>query len=155
MNNAGYKSYMQWKNSRSGTAYLQYNDSKQLLKAAESVEPSKKTERRSSTPSNVTQSKKSKSNYFRKKFSKILEKPLEKVINFQLVDEKRVDVKLSFFPEPNVISIFREHQMQYNPEIKEWMLQFTNYISLFNALMKSDSSKYNRYNVRKRKNRTT
>ena len=57
MNNAGYKSYMQWKNSRSGTAYLQYNDSKQLLKAAESVEPSKKTERRSSTPSNVTQSK--------------------------------------------------------------------------------------------------
>ena len=90
MNNAGYKSYMQWKNSRSGTAYLQYNDSKQLLKAAESVEPSKKTERRSSTPSNVTQSKKSKSNYFRKKFSKILEKPLEKVINFQLVDEKYI-----------------------------------------------------------------
>ena len=72
MNNAGYKSYMQWKNSRSGTAYLQYNDSKQLLKAAESVEPSKKTERRSSTPSNVTQSKKSKSNYFRKKFSKLV-----------------------------------------------------------------------------------
>ena len=143
MNNAGYKSYMQWKNSRSGTAYLQYNDSKQLLKAAESVEPSKKTERRSSTPSNVTQSKKSKSNYFRKKFSKILEKPLEKVINFQLVDEKRVDVKLSFFPEPNVISIFREHQMQYNPEIKEWMLQFTNYISLFNALMNLGEFKLN------------
>ena len=136
MNNAGYKSYIQWKNSRSGAAYLQYNDSKQLLKAAESIEPSKKTKRRSSTPSNVTQSKKSKSNnLFRKKFSKILEKPLEKVITFQLVDEKRVDVKLSFFPEPNVISIFREHQMQYNPEIKEWMLQFTNYISLFNALM--------------------
>ena len=144
MNNAGYKSYIHWKNSRSGAAYIQYNDSKQLLKAAESIEPSKKTERRSSTPSNVTQSKKSKSNnYFRKKFSKILEKPLEKVINFQLVDEKRVDVKLSFFPEPNVISIFREHQMQYNPEIKEWMLQFTNYISLFNALMNLGEFKLN------------
>ena len=144
MNNAGYKSYIQWKNSRSGNAYLQYNDSKQLLKAAESIEPSKKTERRASTPSNVTQSKKSKSNnFFRKKFSKILEKPLEKVINFQLVDEKRVDVKLSFFPEPNVISIFREHQMQYNPEIKEWMLQFTNYISLFNALMNLGEFKLN------------
>ena len=144
MNNAGYKSYIQWKNSRSGAAYLQYNDSKQLLKAAESIEPSKKTKRRSSTPSNVTQSKKSKSNnLFRKKFSKILEKPLEKVITFQLVDEKRVDVKLSFFPEPNVISIFREHQMQYNPEIKEWMLQFTNYISLFNALMNLGEFKLN------------
>ena len=141
MNNAGYKSYIQWKNSRSGAAYLQYNDSKQLLKAAESVNPKNKTGRRSS--SNATHSKNSKSNFFRKKFSKMLEKPLEKVINFQLVDEKRVDVKLSFYPEPNVISIFREHQMVYDKEIEEWILPFTNYTSVFNALMNLGEFKLN------------
>jgi len=141
MNNAGYKSYIQWKNSRAGAAYLQYNDSKQLLKAAESVNPKNKTGRRSS--SNATHSKNSKSNFFRKKFSKMLEKPLEKVINFQLVDEKRVDVKLSFYPEPNVISIFREHQMVYDKEIEEWILPFTNYTSVFNALMNLGEFKLN------------
>ena len=143
MNNAGYKSYIQWKNSRAGAAYLQYNDSKQLLKAAESVNPKNKTGCRSSTPSNATHSKNSKSNFFRKKFSKMLEKPLEKVINFQLVDEKRVDVKLSFYPEPNVISIFREHQMVYDKEIEEWILPFTNYTSVFNALMNLGEFKLN------------
>ena len=141
MNNAGYKSYIQWKNSRAGAAYLQYNDSKQLLKAAESVNAKNKTGRRSS--SNATHSKNSKSNFFRKKFSKMLEKPLEKVINFQLVDEKRVDVKLSFYPEPNVISIFREHQMVYDKEIEEWILPFTNYTSVFNALMNLGEFKLN------------
>ena len=39
MNSTGYKSYIQWKNSRSGTAYIQYNDSKQLLNVAEKVNP--------------------------------------------------------------------------------------------------------------------
>ena len=138
MNNAGYKTYLQWKNSRSGTTYLQYNDSKHILNATESsIPPTKQRNRSTSTNRNKSQSKKSKSksNFFRKKYSKMLEKPVEKVITFQLVDEKRVDVNLSFFPEPNIISIFREHQTNYIQEIKEWTLPFTNYISLFNTLM--------------------
>ena len=138
MNNAGYKTYLQWKNSRSGTTYLQYNDSKHILNATESsIPPTKQRNRSTSTNRNKSQSKKSKSksNYFRKKYSKMLERPIEKVITFQLVDEKRVDVNLSFFPEPNIISIFREHQTNYIQEIKEWTLPFTNYISLFNTLM--------------------
>ena len=73
----------------------------------------------------------------------MLDKPLEKVVNFQLVDDRRVDVKLGFYPEPNIISIFREHQMMYNEEIKEWILPFTNYISLFNALMNLGEFKLN------------
>ena len=138
MNNAGYKTYLQWKNSRSGTTYLQYNDSKHILNATESsIPPTKQRNRSTSTNRNKSQSKKSKSksNFFRKKYSKMLERPIEKVITFQLVDEKRVDVNLSFFPEPNIISIFREHQTNYIQEIKEWTLPFTNYISLFNTLM--------------------
>ena len=138
MNNAGYKIYLQWKNSRSGTTYLQYNDSKHILNATESsIPPTKQRNRSTSTNRNKSQSKKSKSksNFFRKKYSKMLERPIEKVITFQLVDEKRVDVNLSFFPEPNIISIFREHQTNYIQEIKEWTLPFTNYISLFNTLM--------------------
>ena len=138
MNNAGYKTYLQWKNSRSGTTYLQYNDSKHILNAPESsIPPTKQRNRSTSTNRNKSQSKKSKSksNFFRKKYSKMLERPIEKVITFQLVDEKRVDVNLSFFPEPNIISIFREHQTNYIQEIKEWTLPFTNYISLFNTLM--------------------
>ena len=39
MNNAGYKTYLQWKNSRSGTAYIQYNDTKKILQATESSLP--------------------------------------------------------------------------------------------------------------------
>ena len=141
MNNAGYKSYIQWKNSRSGAAYIQYNDSKQLLKAPEPIKPQTKTRNRSTTK---TKSNKSKSSYyFKKKYSKVLDKPLEKVVNFQLVDDRRVDVKLGFYPEPNIISIFREHQMMYNEEIKEWILPFTNYISLFNALMNLGEFKLN------------
>ena len=141
MNNAGYKSYIQWKNSRSGAAYIQYNDSKQLLKAAEPIKPQTKTRNRSTTK---TKSNKSKSSYYyKKKYSKVLDKPLEKVVNFQLVDDRRVDVKLGFYPEPNIISIFREHQMMYNEEIKEWILPFTNYISLFNALMNLGEFKLN------------
>jgi len=138
MNNAGYKTYLQWKNSRSGTTYLQYNESKHILNATESsIPPTKQRNRSTSTNRNKSQSKKSKSksNFFRKKYSKMLERPIEKVITFQLVDEKRVDVNLSFFPEPNIISIFREHQTNYIQEIKEWTLPFTNYISLFNTLM--------------------
>ena len=136
MNTAGYKSYLNWKKSRSGAAYIQYNDSKQLLKAAEDVIPKKKKERRRSTTSNdKSKSKESKSTNFRKKFSKVLDKPLEKVINFQLVDEKSVNVKLSFYPEPYIISIFREHQMVFDIEINEWVLPFLNYINLFQSLM--------------------
>ena len=136
MNTAGYKSYLNWKKSRSGAAYIQYNDSKQLLKAAEDVIPKKKKERRRSTTSNdKSKSKESKSTNFRKKFSKVLDKPLEKVINFQLVDEKSVNVKLSFYPEPYIISIFREHQMVFDIEINEWVLPFINYINLFQSLM--------------------
>ena len=135
MNNAGYKTYLQWKNSASGTTYLQYNDSKHILNASESSIPPTKRNRSTSTNNNKSKKSKSKSNYFRKKYSKMLEKPVEKVITFQLVDEKRVDVNLSFFPEPNIISIFREHQTNYIQEIKEWTLPFTNYISLFNTLM--------------------
>ena len=136
MNTAGYKSYLNWKKSRSGAAYIQYNDSKQLLKAAEDVIPKKKKERRRSTTSNdKSKSKETKSTNFRKKFSKVLDKPLEKVINFQLVDEKSVNVKLSFYPEPYIISIFREHQMVFDIEINEWVLPFINYINLFQSLM--------------------
>ena len=136
MNTAGYKSYLNWKKSRSGAAYIQYNDSKQLLKAAEDVIPKKKKERRRSTTSNdKSKSKETKSTNFRKKFSKVLDKPLEKVINFQLVDEKSVNVKLSFYPEPYIISIFREHQMVFDIEINEWVLPFLNYINLFQSLM--------------------
>ena len=143
MNNAGYKTYLQWKNSRSGTAYIQYNDTKKILQATESSLPPTKSVRRSTSNENKSQSqsKKSKTNFFRKKFSKML--PLEKVITFQLIDEKRVDVKLSFYPEPNIISIFREHQTSYIQEIKEWSLPFTNYISLFNALMNLGEFKLN------------
>ena len=143
MNNAGYKTYLQWKNSRSGTAYIQYNDTKKILPATESSLPPTKSVRRSTSNENKSQSqsKKSKTNFFRKKFSKML--PLEKVITFQLIDEKRVDVKLSFYPEPNIISIFREHQTSYIQEIKEWSLPFTNYISLFNALMNLGEFKLN------------
>ena len=145
MNNAGYKTYLQWQNSRSGTAYIQYNDTKKILQATESaLQPPTKSGRRSTSSNNVkSQSKKSKSNFFRKKFSKMLEKPLEKVITFQLVDEKRVDMKLDFYPEPNVISIFREHQTTFVQEIKEWTLPFTNYISLFNTLMNLGEFKLN------------
>ena len=136
MNTAGYKSYLNWKKSRSGAAYIQYNDSKQLLKAAEDVIPKKKKERRRSTTSNdKSKSKETKSTNFRKKFSKVLDKPLEKVINFQLVDEKSVNVKLSFYPEPYLIGIFREHQMVFDIEINEWVLPFINYINLFQSLM--------------------
>ena len=145
MNNAGYKTYLQWQNSRSGTAYIRYNDTKKILQATESaLQPQTKSGRRSTSSNNVkSQSKKSKSNFFRKKFSKMLEKPLEKVITFQLVDEKRVDMKLDFYPEPNVISIFREHQTTFVQEIKEWTLPFTNYISLFNTLMNLGEFKLN------------
>ena len=145
MNNAGYKTYLQWQNSRSGTAYIRYNDTKKILQATESaLQPPTKSGRRSTSSNNVkSQSKKSKSNFFRKKFSKMLEKPLEKVITFQLVDEKRVDMKLDFYPEPNVISIFREHQTTFVQEIKEWTLPFTNYISLFNTLMNLGEFKLN------------
>ena len=146
MNNAGYKSFIQWQKSRAGEAYIQYNDSKQLLKAAESVHVTGKSGRNSvsaDTKSSQTKSKKSKSNYFRKKYSKILDKQLEKIVNFQLIEEKRVDVKLNFYPEPNIISIFREHQMIYDTEIKEWILPFTNYISLFNTLMNLGEFKLN------------
>ena len=138
MNNAGYKSFIQWQKSRAGEAYIQYNDSQQLLKAAESVHAQGKSGRRSvsaNTKSSKTKSKISKSNNFRKKYSKFLDKQLEKIVNFQLIEEKRVDVKLNFYPEPNIISIFREHQMVYDTEIKEWVLPFSNYISLFNTLM--------------------
>ena len=144
MNNAGYKSFVQWQNSRSGTAYIQYNDSKQLLKAAESVRHPAKNGRQSisaNTKSSKTKTKKS--DYFRKKFSKILDKPIEKSITFQLIEEKRVDVKLNFFPEPNIISIFREHQMLYDSELKEWILPFSNYINLFNTLMNLGEFKLN------------
>ena len=144
MNNAGYKSFIQWQNSRSGAAYIQYNDSKQLLKAAESVRAPAKTGRNSvSANSKSSQSRTKKSNNFRKKFSKMLDKPLEKLITFQLIEEKRVDVKLNFYPEPNIISIFREHQMVYDTELKEWILPFTNYISLFNTLMNLREFKLN------------
>ena len=147
MNSTGYKSYIQWKNSRSGTAYIQYNDSKQLLNVAEKVNPPNPPTKKNNHSKPKTKSDKSKSrtksDFFRKKYSKVLEKPLEKVINFQLVDEKTVDVKLGFFPEPNIISIFREHQMVYNTELKEWILPFTNYISLFNALTNLGEFKLN------------
>ena len=144
MNNAGYKTYLQWQNSSSGAAYIQYNDSKQIL--------DKTKQRNRSTSSNNTNnnknnkkslSKKSKPSFYRKKFNKLSEKNLEKVITFQLIDEKRVDINLSFFPEPNVISIFREHQTNYIQEIKEWSLPFTNYISLFNTLMNLGEFKLN------------
>ena len=144
MNNAGYKSFVQWQNSRSGVAYIQYNDSKQLLKAAESVKAQTKSGRRTisaNTKSSQTKSKKSK--YYRNKFSKILDRPLDKIITFQLIEEKRVDVKLNFFPEPNIISIFREHQMIFDTELKEWILPFSNYISLFNTLMNLGEFKLN------------
>ena len=143
MNNAGYKTYLQWKNSRSGTSYLQYNDSKHILNASESIPPTKQRNRSTSTNKNKSQSKKSKPSFYHKKYSKLLERPLEKVITFQLVDEKRVDIKLNFFPEPNVISIFREHQTNYIQEIKEWTVPFTNYISLFNTLMNLGEFKLN------------
>ena len=144
MNNAGYKSFIKWQNSRSGTAYIQYNDSKQLLKAAESVHAPAKSGRQSisaNTKSSKTRTKKS--DYFRKKYSKILDKPIEKLITFQLIEEKRVDVKLNFYPEPNIISIFREHQMIYDSEIKEWILPFSNYTTLFNTLMNLGEFKLN------------
>ena len=146
MNNAGYKSFVQWQKSRAGEAYIQYNDSKQLLKAAESVHAKGKSGRHSvsaNTKSSKTNSKISKSNNFRKRYSKILDKQLEKIVNFQLIEEKRVDVKLNFYPEPNIISIFREHQMVYDTEIKEWVLPFSNYISLFNTLMNLREFKLN------------
>ncbi len=135
MNNAGYKSFIHWQNSRAGAAYIQYNDSKQILKAVDSVSVAGKSGHRSVsayTKSSKTKSKKS--NYFRNKFSKLLDKPLEKIVTFQLIDEKRIDVKLNFYPEPNIISIFREHQMNYDTEFKEWILPFINYTSLFNTL---------------------
>ena len=144
MNNAGYKSFIQWQNSRAGTAYIKYNDSKELLKAAESVSIRGKSGRQSisaNTKSSKTRSKAS--NNFRKKYSKILDKPLEKMITFQLIEENRVDVKLNFFPEPNIISIFREHQMVYDSELKEWVLPFSNYINLFKALMNLGEFKLN------------
>ena len=135
MNNAGYKSFLQWQNSRSGVAYIQYNDSKQLMKAAESVKNKTKSGRQSvSANMKASQTKSKNSNYFRKKFSKMINKP-EKSITFQLTDEKTVSVKLNFFPEPNIICIFREHQMVYDSELKEWILSFTNYTNLYNALM--------------------
>ena len=135
MNNAGYKSFLQWQNSRSGVAYIKYNDSKQLLKAAESVSIPKKSARQTvSANTKSSQTKSKKSLYFRKKFSKILDKPIDKVVSFQLIEEKRVDVKLNFFPESNIISIFREHQMVYDNQINEWILPFSNYTSLFNSL---------------------
>ena len=135
MNNAGYKSFLQWQNSRSGVAYIKYNDSKQLLKAAESVSIPKKSARQTvSANTKSSQTKSNKSLYFRKKFSKILDKPIDKVVSFQLIEEKRVDVKLNFFPESNIISIFREHQMVYDNQINEWILPFSNYTSLFNSL---------------------
>ena len=144
MNNAGYKSYLQWQNSRTGAAYIQYNDSRQLLNAADSVKAPGKIGRRSvSGNTKSSQAKSKKSNYFRKNFSKMLDKPLEKTISFQLIDEKRVDVKLNFYPEPNIISIFREHQMNYDTELKEWILSFMNYTSLFNALMNLGEFKLN------------
>ena len=135
MNNAGYKSFLQWQNSRSGVAYIKYNDSKQLLKAAESVSIPKKSARQTvSANTKSSQTKSKKSLYFRKKFSKILDKPIDKVVSFQLIEEKIVDVKLNFFPESNIISIFREHQMVYDNQINEWILPFSNYTSLFNSL---------------------
>ena len=144
MNNAGYKSYVQWKNSRAGAAYIQYNDSKQILQASESVSmPGKKGNRSISANTKSSQTKSKKSNFFRSKYSKILDKPLEKIVSFQLIDEKRVDVKLNFFPEPKIISIFREHQMIYNTELKEWILPFTNYTHLFNTLMNLHEFKLN------------
>ena len=74
MNNAGYKSFIQWQNSRSGAAYIQYNDSKQLLKAAESVRAPAKNGRNSvSANTKSSQSRTKKSNNFRKKFSKMLD----------------------------------------------------------------------------------
>ena len=144
MNNAGYKSFVQWQNSRAGNAYIKYNDSKQLLKAAESMSIQGKSGRQSisaNTKSSKTRSKVS--NNFRKKYSKILDKPLEKIVTFQLIEENRVDVKLNFFPEPNIISIFREHQMVYDSELKEWVLPFSNYINLFKTLMNLGEFKLN------------
>ena len=144
MNNAGYKSFVQWQNSRSGAAYIKYNDSKQLLKAAESVSVPKKSGHQSvSANTKASKTKTKKSNYFRKKFSKMLDKPIDKVVSFQLIEEKRVDVKLNFFPESNIISIFREHQMVYDNQINEWILPFSNYISLFNSLMNLGEFKLN------------
>ena len=144
MNNAGYKSFLQWQNSRSGVAYIKYNDSKQLLKAAESVSIPKKSARQTvSANTKSSQTKSNKSLYFRKKFSKILDKPIDKVVSFQLIEEKRVDVKLNFFPESNIISIFREHQMVYDNQINEWILPFSNYTSLFNSLKNLGELKLN------------
>ena len=144
MNNAGYKSFLQWQNSRSGVAYIKYNDSKQLLKAAESVSIPKKSARQTvSANTKSSQTKSKKSLYFRKKFSKILDKPIDKVVSFQLIEEKRVDVKLNFFPESNIISIFREHQMVYDNQINEWILPFSNYTSLFNSLKNLGELKLN------------
>ena len=145
MNNAGFKTYRQWQNSGSGAAYIQYKDSKQILdKTASSIPATKSRNRSTSTNNNKkSQSKKSKPSFYRKKFSKQLEKPIEKIITFQLVDEKRVDIKLSFFPEPNIISIFREHQTNFIQEISEWTLPFTNYISLYKTLMNLGEFKLN------------
>ena len=136
MNNAGYKSFLQWQNSRSGAAYIQYNDSKQILKAAEAVKAKTKSGRQSvSANMKSSQTKSKNSNYFRKKFSKMINKPLEKSITFQLIDEKTVTAKLNFFPEPNIICIFREHQMIYDSELKEWVIPFPNYTNLYKTLM--------------------
>jgi SNF2 family DNA or RNA helicase len=136
MNNAGYKSFLQWQNSRSGAAYIQYNDSKQILKAAEAVKAKTKSGRQSvSANMKASKTKSKNSNYFRKKFSKMINKPLEKSITFQLIDEKTVTAKLNFFPEPNIICIFREHQMIYDSELKEWVIPFPNYTNLYKTLM--------------------
>ena len=144
MNNAGYKSFIHWQNSRAGAAYIQYNDSKQILKAVDSVSvPGKSGHRSVSANTKSSKTKSKKSNYFRNKFSKLLDKPLEKIVTFQLIDEKRIDVKLNFYPEPNIISIFREHQMNYDTEFKEWILPFINYTSLFNTLKNLGEFKLN------------
>ena len=143
MNNAGYKSFLQWQKSRDGVAYIQYNDSQQFLKAAESVSVPGKSSRNSISANSKTLKNKSKQSNYRKKFSKYMERPLEKMVTFQLIDEKRIDVKLNFFPEPKIISIFREHQMIYDTEIKEWILSFSNYTSLFNTLKNLGEFKLN------------
>ena len=135
MNNAGYKLFKQWQNSRSGASYIQYKDSKQCLKAAESVKNKTKSGRQSvSANMKASQTKSKNSNYFRKKLSKMQDIQIEKTVTFQLIDEKTVNVKLNFFPEPNIICIFREHQSIYDSEIQEWVLPFSNYVNLYKAL---------------------
>ena len=128
-----YKSFINWKQCRSGVNFIKNQDVSEINKIQNPNPPPKSAipYKSSTSYQNLPNSRRNQQLQNQKR-----------TISFQIISTEFIDLTCDFNIPTNLINIIKEFQGRYNRESKSWTLPYRNYNGIYKAIKELKNENY-------------